>query len=350
MPPTGDTTPWRVAEVAALRGDGLTARRHRELPAKVVEEVRTEGRPDAHSVLETARTVVALRQLSLRHPSAATVLSACAMLAPDPFPLRACVPALPAERKSGRLPRTRAAVAEALATLDRYALAQARDGSLTLYPLTRVLLRGRSRRSYVDSHVPSVTDAEVRALLIAAAPGQVSDPATWPTWARLLPHLLAVDPAVLSDSRAHDVAREACWYAMDRGDHCRALGRLDELHRIWSRELGLDHPDTWRTMTYLARAADAAGDPTRACSLAEDVFARRRRVLGADHPDTLLAAHGLASRWATAGRQRDALRLAEDVLARRTRLLGPGHPDTVAVRETAAVIKDTLNSRAESRP
>ncbi|MGW5482557.1 tetratricopeptide repeat protein [Streptomyces sp. NPDC004008] len=113
-------------------------------------------------------------------------------------------------------------------------------------------------------------DAE--ALLTAAAPGDVKRPSTWTTWRVLLPHLLAVDPAIITSEPGRDAVRDACWYLLDRGQAPTARDRLQQLHHIWSRQLGPDHEGTLWTAHYLARAHGDTQDHARA------------RALGRGHP------------------------------------------------------------------
>ena len=54
--------------------------------------------------------------------------------------------------------------------------------------------------------------------MAASSPGDTDAPGTWPAWARLLPHLLALDPAATSNPALRDLACDAAWYLIMRGD------------------------------------------------------------------------------------------------------------------------------------
>src|ERR1022692_929855 len=48
--------------------------------------------------------------------------------------------------------------------------------------------------------------------------GDSGDPAGWPGWAQLLPHILAIDPAASNDPAVRELACNATWYLLMRGD------------------------------------------------------------------------------------------------------------------------------------
>jgi hypothetical protein len=51
--------------------------------------------------------------------------------------------------------------------------------------------------------------------------------------------------------------------------------------------LGLEHPDTLKTLDHLATSTREAGDPATARDLLAALLPVRERVLGPQHPDTL---------------------------------------------------------------
>ena len=60
-----------------------------------------------------------------------------------------------------------------------------------------------------------------------------------------------------------------------------------------------------------------------------DCLEMRKRVLGLEHPDTLRSMHGLAETYVSLGRSTEALKLYEECVEIRKRVLGPEHPDTL---------------------
>ena len=59
-----------------------------------------------------------------------------------------------------------------------------------MHRLTQAILRDR-----LTSAQPAATRERAEAILAASNPGDADNPASWPRWARLMPHLLAADLA-----------------------------------------------------------------------------------------------------------------------------------------------------------
>ena len=111
-------------------------------------------------------------------------------------------------------------------------------------------------------------------LLRAAVPPDPEDPAAWPAWRRLMPHVLvATDPGRALD----DVAVEVGWL----------------LH-------------------HAARFLQARGEQESARALLEDAHDLYRRRLGPDDPQTVAAARALADNLSVLGRHEQARRLQND--------------------------------------
>ncbi|MEU4095263.1 FxSxx-COOH system tetratricopeptide repeat protein [Streptomyces sp. NPDC026673] len=288
---------------------------------------------------------ISTQRLTDQDPDAAALLRACALLAPDPFPLHACTPpGDPGDNAVTRIlvgPRT---VQRVLTALDRHGLARINAGTVQLHRLTQAVFRDQLTP---DQHTQAAEDAS--RLLAAAYPGQAADPSTWPRWPDLLPHLLTIDPTDLTTPQARYAARQACWYLMDRGQPHNVLERLQHLHQTWTRTLGDDHPDTLRAANNLARAHRDTGDHAAARALTEDTLTWRRRVLGEDHPDTLTTASNLAICLAELGETEQARTLNEDTLTRRRRVLGEDHPDTLTTASNLAIRLAELGETEQAR-
>ncbi|MUN40918.1 tetratricopeptide repeat protein [Actinomadura sp. NEAU-AAG5] len=176
-------------------------------------------------------------------------------------------------------------------------------------------------------------------LLHQATPADTDDPAGWPTWRSLLPHIDALaehaDPdtdttttSLLLDSAAlflHEqgaIARAIAYYQ-------RALASNQRLH-------GPDHPDTLTSRNNLAGAYYEAGDLERAIPLLEATLTDRERVLGNDHPNTLASRNNLAGAYYASGDLGRAIPLLKATLTDQERVLGDDHPDTLISRSNLA--------------
>ena len=209
----------------------------------------------------------------------------------------------------------------------------------------------------------------------------MASPATWPRWAPLMPHVLAIGPAASNQRGVRKLACLAAWYLLRRGATRESRDLADRLYQQWKDRPGLDGrpgPDDKYTMwaasilayalremghyqearkldadthdrnkrlygddgsdttlhsaSYLAADLRALGEVQAARDLDQDTLDRRRRspVLGADHRDTLGSASNLAADLRALGDYRAARELDEDTLARKRRVLGEDQPDTLA--------------------
>ncbi|KUN25497.1 hypothetical protein AQJ23_16625 [Streptomyces antibioticus] len=227
-----------VVGVFALVDIGVDhLRRSRDTAAQTA--VLAEGRPAGYPVSLAAKVRLTTSRLAAEQPGALALLSALALLAPEPFPVTVCGGCMPGEASAplAQALASRLAAGPVLRAIGRHSLARVQDGSVQLHRLTQTVLADQLTP---DQHRQAAQDAET--LLAAAHPGDVAQPASWPGWRQLLPHLLAVDPASITTEEGRNVARDACWYLMDRGQARPAREFLEEVYDTWSRQLGPPGP------------------------------------------------------------------------------------------------------------
>ena len=130
----------------------------------------------------------------------------CAFLAPEPIPEDLFTGA------AGELPGELAARAadplawrQTLAQLTRQSLARIDQRGLVMHRLTQAILRDR-----LTPDQAAATRERTEAILAASDPGDPDNPATWPRWARLMPHLLAADLAATDNPALRWMACNAC--------------------------------------------------------------------------------------------------------------------------------------------
>ncbi|GIE98901.1 FxSxx-COOH system tetratricopeptide repeat protein [Paractinoplanes rishiriensis] len=368
--------PLAVAQAAnMLTETGITPADYLDAVAEQTAEVLAEGTPIGYPVSLAASVAVALRRLDGEDPAAVQLLRLCAALAPEPIPgdLFTTAPDDALPEPLATVAGSTIAVHRSLGRLGRYGLARVADGTVQLHRLTQAILTA------TDPDRPG-TGHRAAALLGAAVPDdEGNEPASWPRWALLIPHLLATDPAESDDENLQLTADRAAWYLISRGElhaglefaqrlhdrwrdrlgreHQRtlsaanivvvafhALGRYDDARRLGAEvlayrrlELGDDHRLTLISGSNLANSLHQLGEYERARELNEDILARRRRVLGDDHPDTLGSATNLAINLQRLAEHERARQLNEDTLAGQRRVLGDDHPDTLASATNLAV-------------
>jgi hypothetical protein len=289
-----------------------------------------------------AATQLIADRLARDDPAAAQLASLCAFLAPEPIPAElftgttSVMPAELAARVADPL-----AWRPTLAHLARQSLARIDHRGLQMHRLTQAILRDR-----LTPEQAAATRTQAEALLAASNPGDPDNPATWPRWARLMPHLLAADLAATDSPGLRQLGCDGCWYLLARGDIPTAYDLAIDLRQQWRERLGDDHEHTLEIARYLGWALQAMGRWTQARDLDQDTLDRKRRVLGEDHRSTLVCANHLVNDLRLLGELEAARDLARDGLDRKRRVLGEDDPDTL---RTAQYLAATLRELGEAQ-
>jgi hypothetical protein len=295
-------------------------------------------------------------RLDAASPTAAAVLDQLAFCAPEPLPLTPRrAPAAPAGAagRFGVQVGDTAATAAVVRHITRLGLARQIGTSLQTHRLVQALLRDR-----LPADEQARTRRAAQQLVATATPGDPEDPASWPAYATLTPHVQTLaddsDPPSHSAGDAEPDQFRTLLLAviryLNRSGQGRAGRRLaEQAHRRWTRTLGPDHPDTLKSANNLAACLWALGDAAGARTLYEDTLARIRRVLGDDHPDTLKSANGLAICLWSLGDPAGARTLHEDTLARIRRVLGDDHRHTLHSAHNLAICLWSLGDLAGAR-
>jgi hypothetical protein len=319
--------PLGVTQAAGyLVETGMPVGMYFDLLATRAGKILSEGRPSTYAQSLAAATQLVIDRLTARDPAAAELVQLCSFLAPEPIPLDWF------RQASAHMPGSLAARAadpvswsQLLAEVGRSSLARIDWRGLQLHRLTQAIVRDRLTPGQL-----AASRASVESALIANYPGDPEDPASWPGWAQLMRHLLAVDPAGSDNPGLRDLACHAGWYLLLHGDAPGCQDFASHLYEQWCRRLGDDHRHTLRAAKNIAAALASMDRYESARQLYQDTFARQRRALGDGHPDTLASATNLAVCLLTLGDAQAARELDEDTLARRRLTLGNNHPHTLS--------------------
>ncbi|MGH3812627.1 MAG: FxSxx-COOH system tetratricopeptide repeat protein, partial [Pseudonocardiaceae bacterium] len=293
------------------------------------DELLEQSPPESHPLSLAAAIRVSTDRLAEVDPAALALVRIGAFFATEPIPADVLTRpiAVTGHSQPPELKVLTAAVASPVAAhrslgrVGNYGLARI-DRGLQLHRLTQAVLRDQLTAEDIAAY-----RAYAQALLVAADPGDERDPACWPGWARILPHLMATDPATSPSPDLRDLAFRAAWYMYNRSESYPGRDLAEHLHRQWREQLGPDDPHTLRVAYILARFLIDVGSYSQARQLGEDTLTRCRRVLGEDHPDTLYAAHYFAECLHEVGAFEQARQLNVDTLTRRRRVLGDDHID-----------------------
>ncbi|MGH3821540.1 MAG: FxSxx-COOH system tetratricopeptide repeat protein [Pseudonocardiaceae bacterium] len=323
--------PLALAQACGFLAEtGMPVNQYLRLLDTRAAELLDQCPPESHPLSLAAAIQVSTDRLAEVDPVALALVRIGAFLAPEPIPADILTQSIPlnGHDRPPELEALTAAVTSpvtahrSLGWIGSYGLART-DHGLQLHRLTQTVLRDQLAADSAAAY-----RAYAQTLLVAVAPGDGRDPASWPTWARILPHLLATDPATSTSPALRDLAYRALWYLYYRGDIHPARDLAEHLHQQWCEHLGPDDQQTLRTAHTLILLLTCIGPFRHTRQFAEDTLARCRRVLGEDHPDTLHAAFHLAICLHHLGAFEQARQLNADTLARRQRVLGDDHYDT----------------------
>ena len=318
--------PLAIAQAAGFMAEtGMTAGEYLGLLGTRAAQLLAEGETGSYPRSLAVATGLITDRLAAEDPAAAGLASVCAFLAPEPIPedlFRNAANELPgelADRAADPL-----AWRQTLARLQRQSLARVDQRGLVMHRLTQAILRDR-----LTAEDAAAARARAEAILAASNPRDSGNPATWPRWAQLIPHLLAAALAATGNSGLRWMACDACWYLLSRGDTRTAHDLARNLHQHWRHRLGDDEETVRSAGQFLGWALQNMGRYAEARDLHQDILDRTRRVLGEDHRNTLVYANELAIDLRHLGEVQAARDLDQDTLDRRRRVLGEDHPDTL---------------------
>jgi Tetratricopeptide repeat len=352
------------------------------------------GRGEPTGYVETVATTwkLAFEDLQQAAPRAAGLLRLLAFYAPEAIPVRRLLQ--PSPGLAGRLGEDVApvlvplledelAAGGAIAALRRYSLiSPPAEGSVSVHRLVQAVTADQ-----MPAGLASQWRQAAAALIEAEIPGDPQLPATWPTYAALVPHARAVLDLTsggmwqiaqyLGYSGSYPAARDLSQLIADAysasdaygpehrntlsarvslvrwtgeaGDAAGARDQAAALLPISERVQGTEHPETLTTRAYLASWTGAAGDAAGARDQFAALLPIRERVQGPEHPETLTTRAYLASWTGEAGDAAGARDQFAALLPIRARVLGPEHPGTLITRHDLAYWTGETGDAARAR-
>ncbi|TKK89312.1 tetratricopeptide repeat protein [Herbidospora galbida] len=323
---------------------------------------------------------ISLARLKERSPAAVRLLQLCAFFAAEPISqeliysnemMRALLkydPSLLGEKVMiGRLIRE----------VTRFALAKVDPATNTiqLHRLVQTVIRNQMTKEETES-----TSHEVHDILVGARPtkGDVDDPANWPRYDIIWPHLLPSEAENCVEEETRKLLIERVRYYIQRGEYTNALDLGQRLADFWEAKfgqierqrllllnnvsnahrwlgkpqtslrlsewtlaqqhalLGDDHPHTLATRGTLGADLRANGEFDKALEFDRKTYELWRELYGEDHNKTLNAANNLAVSYRLIGDCFSARDLDEDTYERMKQVLGPLHPNTLSTAQNLA--------------
>ncbi|WP_410625618.1 FxSxx-COOH system tetratricopeptide repeat protein [Amycolatopsis sp. cmx-8-4] len=292
--------------------------------------------------------VVASRdRLAQLCPPAACLLDQLAFLAPEPLPVIP-VRSTPRAGQDGVHLGDVTTTALVLRHLSDLGLIKRIDGAIQVHRLVQSVVR-----ALLTVQEQLRTRLMAGELLASSSPGNPDNPADWPAYAVLTPHVQALANTADVHSTLPPSCRElllkVLHYLHASAQYSTARDLAEHTFHAWRQLLGANDLDTLWAAQYLGATLRASGEHEKARVLNDDTFARRRRILGPDHPDTLRSANNLAFNLSFLGEYKEARVLNDDTFARRRRILGPDHPDTLRSANSLAFNLSSLGQHEEAR-
>ncbi len=270
---------------------------------------------------------LSLERLQATDPVAVELLEIGAFLAPEPVPLswftdhpEVLIDGLPHLATAGP-----DVLSDAVGAAVALSLVARRPDSFHMHRLVQAAIRHR-----LPVHRRRDIEKLAAAVLSTAHPGDPHDPAHWPAYQRLAPHVLAAVHLGDEDVGGRALMLATVQYLTARGETRASQVIAEELLARWRRVLGPAHPTTLTLASILTGALAWLGEGRRACELGQQTLEQCRSALGPDHPTTLSTATYLTSALGWIGRSEQAAELGHDTLQRCRKALGPDHPTTLS--------------------
>ncbi|SNY44642.1 FxSxx-COOH system tetratricopeptide repeat protein [Paractinoplanes atraurantiacus] len=231
--------------------------------------------------------------------------------------------------------------------INRLALLKIDDGQIFLHRLLQQVVRER-----MSPQEQETARHQVHRVLAAARPaGEVDDPATWPAFGHIWPHLEVTGAAECRDEPVRQLIIDRLRYVWLSGgfDDGRRMG--EEFAARWERHRQArpgDGPLERQLLHLRFTLANILSDQAafaEARALDEAVLARQRELLGEHHPHTLMTANGLGRDLRALGLYDEALKRDQGTYAAWSATFGDDHPRTMSALNNLAV-SERLAGRA----
>jgi tetratricopeptide (TPR) repeat protein len=337
--------PLALDQAGALQSaTGMPVGEYLDLLENQTSKLLAEGQPLEYDVPLTATWAVSVSRLRKEQPDAVELLHLAAFFGPDPIPrdvLSAGFDTVDAPLSDILSDPLR--FSKAVGALGRYALVQIdRDRqTLEVHRLVQALLREDlnedARRRFRFS---------VQRLLTAAVPKHPDDTATWPRFARLLPH---IGPSLAAQASCHEIRllmRSMTRYLYQSGNAPAAVVLAEECLKAWSADPESEARDLCAIKRHLAIALRYVGRYREAFELNALALADATEKLGSDHHETLRITNSHCTDLRASGDFPAAFRLEEESVARHRAVFGDHTEQTLKAQNNLS-LDLTLTSRYE---
>ncbi|MCM3882875.1 FxSxx-COOH system tetratricopeptide repeat protein [Frankia sp. R82] len=295
----------------------------------------------------TAAWNVSLDRLAESNPAALELLQVCASFAPAPISRQLLSRAFN-ETISPPLDaalRDPVKLSRAIRDVHRFALARIdhRDSSIGMHRLVQAVLVNR-----MTPQQQGTMRHGAHVMLAASDPNDPFNPALWPVYADLYPHLVASNTERCEDPRVRQVLLNLCDYLWAWGDHEGSVEFGRRVYDAWRAGFGDEDPYTLQIGLRFGWGLVAVGRYAEAAEVNQRTYELSTRINGPDAEMTneLMGNVGADLRWR--GEFAAALEIAQDAHARARRAFGSDDPQTLSTAHNVAVCLRLLGRFSES--
>ena len=270
---------------AMLAETGMPVDEYLRLLEEHVSSIMSEGKSPDYPMSMTAAWKLSVSTLKDQLPQAQELLRCCAFFGPEPIPRD--VFRQGAQQGGSSLAGVISdpiLLARAVRELGRFALVTLDGRSVSVHRLIQALLRDE-----LSPEEQAAYRREVHLILAAAAPSNPDDPASWPRYRDLLPHVTSdfTELAKSQEPEVRELARNMMRYLHQSGDYTSCLRLTERFIEQWTKDSGPDSPDVLDAQRHLGNVLRLLGRYQESSELTGAALAKSRRMLGEDDSLTL---------------------------------------------------------------
>lgn len=327
---------------AVLFESGMSADVYLRLLQERVTEILGQGTPLEYPTSMTAAWQISVAQLRQQSPQALELLRCCAFLGPEPIPRELFkISSEESLTGVGALISDPIELSSAISVLGRFALVKMDGPYITVHRLIQALLRAEiapaeQRKYRQDAH----------SILAVGAPGNPSDPKTWPQYRDLVAHVGSpttdLPHCQMNTHRAFalDVVR----YLYVSGDFTSCRTFAEHFIHQWSEDSGPNDPYVLDANRHLGNALRELGDAAAAYKIIETTLHSAEQVFEPRNPLTLHLRNAFGADLRARGDFTTALSIDEETLKLHSEVFGTADVQTLRVMHNLAADYG-LNSR-----
>ncbi|WP_406098389.1 FxSxx-COOH system tetratricopeptide repeat protein [Streptomyces sp. NBC_01013] len=319
--------------------------------AQQAPEVLALNQPAGYPEPVAATWNISIQRLKERSPAAVRLLQLCAFFAPEPISgnLLYSKEMIEALKPYDASLQEKLVLGRVIREIGRFALAKVDQvsNSIQVHRLVQAVIRAQ----LTEEEQRDARHA-VHRILAGARPDDdepIDNPANWPQFASIWPHLGPSDARNCKEPEARRLLIDRVRYLWKRGDFRTATTLCEELREIWRETLGERDIQYLYLCFHLSNIYRSRGRYVEAKELDEITLATQREVLGPEHPHTYMSTSSLATDLGTLGEYTRAIELATEATDGFNQIFHDSHPRALAAANNLAFTLRSIGQYAKAR-